>query len=49
MVKKVLAVCAMALLMVPVGGSAFAQDTDKLDCFFYQTFRERDVTDCIVP
>ena len=46
--KKFVAAMVLALMMVPFAGVASAYETDKLECFFYQTFRERDVTDCIV-
>jgi hypothetical protein len=46
-VKRLIAIFAIALAIVPIGASA-ASATDKVDCLFYQTFRERDPGDCIL-
>ena len=47
--KRGIAALVVAFLVVPMGGSALAREirTDKLDCLFYQTFREREITDCL--
>lgn len=46
MVKRAMAALVLALMIVPFGGSALAR-TDKVACLFYQTFREREITDCL--
>ena len=46
--KRFIAAVVLALMAIPFGSSAWAAArTDKLDCFFYQTFREREITDCL--
>ena len=45
--KRFVAASLLALMMVPFAGSA-AFATDKVQCLFYQTFRERDPGDCIL-
>ena len=54
MIKRSIAALVLALMAVPVGATAASAvtRTDKVDCLFYQTFRERDVTDiaaCFLP
>jgi hypothetical protein len=53
-IKRSIAALVLALMAVPVGATAASAvtRTDKVDCLFYQTFRERDVTDiaaCFLP
>lgn len=47
--KKAVAAMLLALMMVPfIGTAAQASNIkEKVDCFFWQTFRERDLTDYV--
>jgi hypothetical protein len=47
-VKRSIAALLLALAIVPVGGGiASAAQPDRVACLFYQTFREREITDCL--
>lgn len=48
MIKRFVAVFLLALMIVPVMGSAaFASGAkERVQCLFYQTFAERDLQDC---
>jgi hypothetical protein len=47
-IKRIIAALVLALTIVPLGGAAMASvQTDKVACLFYQTFREREITDCL--
>ena len=50
MIKRSLAVLLLALTIVPATGSAALASghKEKVACFFYQTFAERDPWDCVI-
>jgi hypothetical protein len=47
-IKRFIAVFLMALMILPVIGSAAlaSEAKEKVACLFYQTFAERDPQDC---
>ena len=49
MIKRSIAAFVLALMVVPFGATAAsaAAQPDRLECLFYQTFRERELTDCL--
>ena len=48
-IKRSIAAFVLALMVVPFGATAAsaAAQPDRLECLFYQTFRERELTDCL--
>lgn len=47
-VKRYLAALVVGVMIFPFAGSAAASDgKEKVACLFYQTFREREPTDCL--
>lgn len=50
MTKRWIAAVVLALMTVPMGTAATASGyKEKVECFFYQTFAERDPGDCVLP
>lgn len=47
MIKRSIAALVLALTIVPLWGTVASARTDKVACLFYQTFREREITDCL--
>jgi hypothetical protein len=45
--RRLIAAFVLALMIVPVVGGAASAATNKVECLFYQTFRERDPGDCV--
>ncbi|MGH2728987.1 MAG: hypothetical protein ACRDJI_00095 [Actinomycetota bacterium] len=48
MIKRWVAIFSLALMLVPVMGSAAyaSRAKERVECLFYQTFAERDLQDC---
>jgi hypothetical protein len=47
MIKRSIAALVLALTIVPMWGSIASAQPDRVACLFYQTFRERELTDCL--
>lgn len=48
--RRYLAALLLGVMIVPLAGSAAAaasEGKEKVACLFYQTFRERELTDCL--
>jgi hypothetical protein len=46
-IKRSIAAVAAALMIVPFFGGVASAQPDRVGCLFYQTFREREITDCL--
>jgi hypothetical protein len=46
--KRYLAALVVGLMIVPFAGTASAGYKERVNCFFYQTFEQRDPTDCVL-
>jgi len=46
-IKRSIAAFVVALMTVPFFGGVASAQPDRVACLFYQTFREREITDCL--
>jgi hypothetical protein len=46
--KRYLAALVVGLMIVPFAGTASAGYKERINCFFYQTFEQREPTDCLL-
>jgi hypothetical protein len=46
-IKRMIAALGLALTIIPIAASAASAQPDRVGCLFYQTFREREMTDCL--
>jgi hypothetical protein len=45
--KRFVAIVVLALLALPMAGPASAGPKEHVNCLYYSTFAERDLTDCL--
>jgi hypothetical protein len=46
-IKRSIAAFVVTLMVFPFLGGVAAAQPDRVACLFYQTFREREITDCL--
>lgn len=46
--KRFVAIVVLALLTFPMAGPASAGYKERVNCFYYATFAEREPTDCLL-